>query len=143
MSDNKSDSITDGNTGIGITVNDIVKYLGQQVNSNGISEQIMEKKIFGKIKMIHNNNNFLTTLSKIHIFKTYMSTKVNNLLPLISLNWHLSDSWKCIRRIIFRNILKAQTSPLETTVTLGLEYNLIIRRLLKLIEKYHIFTNND
>ena len=86
MSDNKSDSITDGNTGIGITVNDIVKYLGQQINSNGISEQIMEKKIFGKIKMIHNNNNFLTTLSKIHIFKTYMITKVNNLLPLISLN---------------------------------------------------------
>ena len=118
--------------------------MGQQINNNGISEQIIEDKIFGKIKMILNNNNYLTRLSRIYIFKTYMITKVNHLLPLISLNGHLSDSWKCIRRIIFRNILKTQTSPLETTVTLGLGYyNLIIRPLLKLIEKYHNFTNND
>ena len=144
LSDVKSDSITDDTTGTEIKVNETVKYLGQQINNNGISEQIIEDKIFGKIKMILNNNNFLTRLSRIHIFKTYMITKVNHLLPLISLNGHLSDSWKCIRRIIFRNILKTQTSPLETAVTLGLGYyNLIIRPLLKLIEKYHTFTNND
>ena len=72
-----------------------------------------------------------------------MFSKISHLLPLISLNGHLSDCWKCIRRIIFRNILKAQTSPLETAVTLGIGYyNLIIRPLIKLIEKYKAFNNN-
>ena len=65
-----------------------------------------------------------------------MITKVNHLLPIITLNGYLSESWKWIRRIIFRDILKAQTSPLETAVTLGLGYyNIIIRPMIKAIER--------
>ena len=120
-----------------------VKYLGQQINHKGISEQLIEDKIFGKIKKILFNNNYLTRFSRIRIFKCYMISKISHLLPLISLNGHLPDCWKCIRRIIFRNILRAQTSPLETAVSLGIGYyNLIIRPLIKLIEKYQAFNNN-
>lgn len=122
---------------------EIVKYLGQQINHNGISEQLIEDKIFDKIKQILFNNNYLTRFSRIRIFKCYMFSKINHLLLLISLKGHLSDCWKCIRRIIFRSILKAQTSPLETALRLGIGYyNLIIRPLIKLIEKYQTFNNN-
>ena len=71
-----------------------------------------------------------------------MISKVNHLLPLISLNGHLQESWKCIRKIIFRDILRTQTSPLESMVTLGLGYyNIIIKPILKIIEKSKTFNN--
>ena len=143
LTDNKLDTIIDEDSGIEISMKETVKYLGQQINHKGISEQLIEDKIFGKIKKILFNNNYLTRFSRIRIFKCYMFSKISHLLPLISLKGHLSDCWKCIRRIIFRNILKAQTSPLETAVTLGIGYyNLIIRPLIKLIEKYKAFNNN-
>ena len=92
-------------------------YLGQKINTEGITEEIIEDKLFGKLKSKLYKIKFLTRLTRIRIFKTYMITRVNHLLPIIALNGHLKESWKCIRRIIFRDILKTQTSPLETAVT--------------------------
>ena len=73
-----------------------------------------------------------------------MISKINHLLPLISLNGHLEQSWKCIRKIIYRDILKAQTTPLESAITLGIGYyNLIIRPTMKMIEREHNFLKNE
>ena len=69
-----------------------------------------------------------------------MISKINHLLPLISLNGYLEQSWKCIRKIIFRDILKAQTTPLESAITLGLGYyNIIIRPMMKIIDREYEF----
>ena len=69
-----------------------------------------------------------------------MISKINHLLPVIALNGHLSLSWKCIRRIFFRNILKTQTSPLEGVVSLGLGYfNIIIKPMLRMMEREYLF----
>ena len=90
-------------------------------------------------------NRFLTRLTRIRLFKTYIIMKVNHFLPIITLNGHLSESWKCIRRTIFRDILKTQTSPLETAVTLGLGYyNIVIRPMIKAIEReFNFFKENS
>ena len=69
-----------------------------------------------------------------------MISKINHLLPIITLNEHLSLSWKCIRRTIFINILKTQTSPLEGVLNLGLGYfNIIIKPMLRMMEREYLF----
>ena len=143
LSDNPSDKIIDDQAGVDILPKSEVKYLGQNINSEGLAEQIIEERIFGSIKNKLNKFDFLTRLTRIRIFKAYMISKVNHLLPLISLNGHLGVSWKCIRRIIFRNILKTQTSPLEGVVSLGLGFfNIIIKPILRNIERGYIFFFN-
>ena len=144
LSDNPSDKIIDDQAGIDILPKSEVKYLGQNMNSEGLAEQIIEDRLFGNIKNKLNKYDFLTRLTRIRIFKAYMVSKVNHLLPLISLNGHLGVSWKCIRRIIFRKILKTQTSPLEGVVSLGLGFfNIIIKPILRNIERGYIFFFNN
>ena len=52
------------------------------------------------------------------IFKIYLIFQINHLLPLIALSNNLDSSWKYIRKIIFRNILKRQALPLEKALEL-------------------------
>ena len=130
--DDIEDIIIDKRANKSIKTSPHTKYLGQKINAEGLTEQIIADKLFGKLKSKLYKIRFLTRLTRIRLFKTYMISKVNHLLPIITLNGHLSESWKCIRRIIFRDILKTQTSPLETAVTLGLGYyNIIIRPMIK------------
>jgi hypothetical protein len=73
-----------------------------------------------------------------------MISKIQHLFPIISLNGYLEPSWKCIRKIIFRDILKKQTSPLEAAAPLGLGfYNIIIRPILKVIDREFKFIKNS
>ena len=141
LSDNKTNYIIDESTGISINSNNIVKYLGQKIDNMGVSADMIENKLFGNLKNKLNKLKFLTRYTRIRIFKTYMITKINYLFPLICLNGHIEESWKCIRRIIFRDVLLMQTTPLETLITLGIGYyNLMIKPLLKLIDKYAKFS---
>ena len=136
LSNTASDIIVDGETGTIISAKENVKYLGQKINYQGETEDIIENKLFGPLKSKY----FLSRLTRIRIFKTYMISKINHLLPLISLNGYLEQSWKCIRKIIFRDILKAQTTPLESAITLGLGYyNIIIRPMMKIIDREYEF----
>ena len=110
----------------------------------GVIENIIETKTFGKlINKISIFNGFAKS-SKIRIFKIFLMSKVNHLLPLIALSGNLEASWKCIRKIIFRNILDKHTLPLETAVALGLGYyNIIIRPLIKFCRRYKDQRNNN
>ena len=45
-----SDKITDEDAGIDITAKNEVKYLGQKINPEGITEQIIDDKLFGSVK---------------------------------------------------------------------------------------------
>ena len=107
LTDELSDKIIDEDAGINITAKNEVKYLGQKINPGGIAEQIIDDKLFGCVKNKLSKLSFLSRLTRIRIFKVYMISKINHLLPIITLNGYLSLSRKCIRRIIFRNILKS------------------------------------
>ena len=99
--------------------------------------------MFGKLISKLRIYNGFTKSTKIRIFKTYLVSKINHLLPLIALSNNLDISWRCIRKIIFRDILNRQTLPLETAISLGLGYyNIIIRPLIKLVERYKKLRNN-
>ena len=122
LSSELNDKIVDEISGTIISAKEKVKYLGQFINNSGISEEIIANKLFGSLKNKLSKLQFLTRYTRIRLFKTYMISKVNHLLPLISLNGHLEQSWKCIRKIIYRDILKTQTTPLESLITLGIGY---------------------
>ena len=122
LSSELNDKIVDEISGTIISAKEKVKYLGQFINNSGISEEIIENKLFGSLKNKLSKLQFLTRYTRIRLFKTYMLSKVNHLLLLISLNGHLEQIWKCIRKIIYRDILKTQTTPLESLITLGIGY---------------------
>ena len=118
--------------------------MGQIINSEGLTENIIENKIFGKLVNVLQRYKGFAKTTKIRIFKIYLISKVNHLLPLISLTGNIEISWKCIRKIIFRNILNSSTLPLETAMSMGLGYyNIIIRPLVKLVERYNNFRGNN
>ena len=144
ISDDPNDIIKDNTNGQLIMPKKNAKYLGQIINSEGLTENIIENKIFGKlINVLQRYKGFAKT-TKIRIFKTYLISKVNHLLPLISLTGNIEISWKCIRKIIFRNILNSSTLPLETAMSMGIGYyNIIIRPLVRLVERYNSFRGNS
>ena len=78
LTNNKSDTIIDEDSGIEISMKETVEYFGQQITHKGISEQLIEDKIFGKIKNILFNNIYLTRFSRIRIFKCYMISKISH-----------------------------------------------------------------
>ena len=78
LSKDTKDKITDNDEGIDIESKLLVKYLGQKINLEGISEEIIDNKIFGKVKNKLNRLNYLTSLNRIRIFKAYMISKVNH-----------------------------------------------------------------
>ena len=84
------------------------KYLGQIINSNGVIENIIEQKMFGKLIKQLNAYDGFSKSSKIRIFKTYLISKINQ----ISLTGNIDICWKSIRNIIFNKILNRCTLPL-------------------------------
>ena len=144
ISDDPNDIIKDDQNGQIIIPKNKGKYLGQIINNKGLTENIIKAKIFGKLINHLNLYNGFTRATKIRIFKTYLISKVNHLLPLIALTGNLDISWKTIRKIIFRYILNGQTTPLETAIASGIGYyNIIIRPLIKLIGRYKNIRTNE
>ena len=136
LTEDPEDIIEDKETGILIYSKKEAKYIGQIINSKGISEEDIERKLFQKLLIKIDINKSLSTIARIKLFKIYLISKVNHLIPLTALTGNLSVLWKSIRKIIFKNILHKQTTPLETMPMLGLGYyNIIVRPLIKLIER--------
>jgi len=92
LTDELSYKIVDEDAGIDITAKNEVKYLGQKINPEGIEEQIIDDKLFVCVKNKLSKLSFLSPLTRIRIFKVYMISKINNLLPIITLNGLLSLS---------------------------------------------------
>jgi len=91
-----------------------------------LTDNIIEKKVFGELINTLETYKGFAKCSKIRIFKTYLISKINHLLPIIVLTGNLETSWKCIRKIIFNNILNRNALPLETAMTMGIGYYNII-----------------
>ena len=82
--------------------------------------------------------------SKIKLFNVYIKSKFAHLIPMIALTGNLELTWKNIRSTIFRDLLERKTIPRETCTLLGLSfYSIIIKPILKLLNKEHIKADND
>ena len=114
------------------------KYLGQSLNNMGEPINIITKNKLGTIKnIIGINGESLPSRINIKIFKIWMKSKINHLIPLIALTDGLYDSWKNIRSVIFSSIIKRLTLPLESASLIGISfYDIFFKPLLKIREKY-------
>ena len=103
------------------------RYLGQIINNIG---EARENTIIKKLGTIGTTLNIaaknLSKKDRIKVFKKYMKSKINHLLPLISLNGNLEKIWKEIRRTIFYNILFQDTLPKESGTLMGISYYIIV-----------------
>ena len=114
------------------------KYFGQSLNNLGEPTNIITKNKLGTIRNIIGINGE-TSPSRINvkIFKIWMKSKVNHLIPLIALTDGLYESWKNIRAVIFTAIFKSLTLQLESEALIGLSFDdNFFKRLLKIKEKY-------
>ena len=68
------------------------RYLGQLIHNRGLSGNTIETKIFGKIMSILWLYNRFDKTIKIRIFKTYLISKINHMIPLIALSNNLNAS---------------------------------------------------
>ena len=129
---------------INIKTNEIVptvqqaKYLGQIINENGTPTSIITKEQLGTIgRAIGINSKDIPIRTHIKIFKIWMKSRINHLLPIIALTKGIHESWKNIRKVIFTPILNRLTLPLEAASLLGISfYETFVKPLLKIRDKY-------
>ena len=114
------------------------KYLGQILNEKGEPTSIITKEQLGSIgKVIGINSKSIPIRTHIKIFKIWMKSKINHLLPIIALTKGIFESWKNIRKVIFTPILNRLTLPLEAASLMGLSFfETFVKPLLKIKDKY-------
>ena len=145
LSENPQDNIKDQTTGIILNSQQTAKYLGQTIDANGKTINIINTYQFGSIsKIISNTSNQITQRAKIKLFSTYIKAKFAHLIPMIALIGNLENTWKNIRSTIFNDILDRKTLPRETGTLLGISfYSIIIKPILKILDKDHIKNDKD
>ena len=138
------EAITDYLNNLNINPTSHAKYLGQEIDSRGIPTKPITQATFGKIINILQTNRQLGRSAKIKIFKTYLRSKINHLIPLIVLTENCDNTWKVIRNIIFTYIFDRTTLPREsaTIYKIGF-YDIMIRPTLKLIERNFRYNESE
>ena len=144
ISDNVEDKISDKNNKLVILPTEETKYLGQIINSQGIATTNIKNINFGPLINAINRQGQLTRIAKIRIFQIFMKSRINHLIPLISITGGINELWKNIRKIIFRYLLEYSTLPRESASSFGLGfYEIIIRPVLKFIKRNTEYTKNS
>ena len=106
------------------------------MDSNGTSKIVITRRFFGKIIIILSRNPELSRKAKIRLFKTYVESKVNHLIPLMAVTEGIKQTWSTMRNIIFRKVLNKSTLPRESATLFKLSYfNLIVKPVLKTLER--------
>ena len=86
LSDDDNDQITDQITGKTLHAQQTAKYLGQTIDANGKTMNIINTYDFGSIsKIIKNTINHTTQRAKIKLFSTYIKSKFTHLIPMMKL----------------------------------------------------------
>ena len=137
LSDKEDESITDRITNTKLTSTLTIKYLGQYIDSEGNTTNIINRFDYGTVNTIVKNNiNHISRRAKVKLFNTYIKSKFSHLLPLITMSGQLESTWNNIRKTIFRDVIDFSTFPKETSVILGLSFYSIIKKpLLKIYQK--------
>ena len=120
LSNNLEDTIIDHETNISIKTVSHAKYLGQIINNESQTEEVILRHNYQSIyQLIKISQTYITTRSRIKLFKVFIKSKYNHLLPLIAINGKIEITWKEIRKTIFNDILKKSTQPKEAAELLG------------------------
>ena len=145
LSDDDNDQITDQITGKTLHAQQTANYLGQTIDANGKTMNIINTYDFGSIsKIIKNTINHTTQRAKIKLFSIYIKSKFTHLIPMMKLTGNLEKTWKNIRTTIFNDILDRKTLPRESGTLLGISfYSIIIKPILKTLDKDHIKKDTD
>ena len=137
ITDNQEDHIIDEENNQPLNTVKCAKYLGQSIDNNGNTEDIILRRNYQSIsQLIHVSQTFITLRSRIKLFQIYIRTKYNHLLPIIALKGDINKTWNEIRKSIFNDLLKRSTQPKESATLLGCScYSIIIKPILKLIQQ--------
>ena len=137
LTENENETLTDLLTNTVLESKQIVKYLGQYINADGNTTNVVNKFDYGTVNSIVKNNvNHISRRAKVKLFNTYIKSKFSHLLPMIAISGQLETTWSNIRKTIFRDVINFSTFPKESAAIIGLSYyNIIIKPLLKLYEK--------
>ena len=123
ITNNIGEKITNIKTDETVPCTQQAKYLGQILNENGEPTSIITKEQLGSIgKTIGISNKSIPIRTHIKIFKTWMKSKINHLLPIIALTKGIFESWKNIRKVIFTPIMNRLTLPLKAASLMGLSF---------------------
>ena len=145
ISENENDIIEDDEENIKIYPKNETKYLGQTINYKGETTEIIKLSELKKIcSIINNTTSMLSRRARIKIYKIYIKSKYQHLVPLIAATDNLQESWKNIRKNIFTDTLLGNTLPREAAVLMGISYyNIIVKPFLKLLKNITLRTNNN
>ena len=138
ITEDLNDNIFDETTNQTIQTKNKSKYLGQTLNNLGQTEDIILRRNYKSITaLMHTSQTYNITLkSRIKLFKIYIRSKYNHLLPMIAISGNIEKTWTEIRKTIFNELLKRSTQPRESATLLGCSYySIIIKLLLKIMEQ--------
>ena len=134
LSPNENETLTDPITATLFYSQPIAKYLGQYIDNEGKPTNVISEFNFSQISnIIKTSTPFITRRAKLKLFSTYIKSKFQHLLPLISLQGNLDKTWSNIRKSIFKEVIDFSTMPRESGSLIGISfYSIIIKPLLKL-----------
>ena len=137
ITEDLNDNIFDETTNQTIQTKNKSKYLGQTLNNLGQTEDIILRRNYKSITaLMHTSQTYITLKSRIKLFKIYIRSKYNHLLPMIAISGNIEKTWTEIRKTIFNELLKRSTQPRESATLLGCSYySIIIKPLLKIMEQ--------
>ena len=73
-----------------------------------------------------------------------MRSRINHLIPIVTLSGNLHDSWKNIRSVIFNFVLERSTFPKESASLFKMGfYDIMVRPLIKVIDRYFNFVKDN
>lgn len=121
------------------------KYLGQHIDNEGKPTNIINEFNFSEISnIIKTSTPYITRRAKLKLFSTYIKSKFQHLLPLISLQGNLDKTWSNIRKSLFKEIIDFSTMPRESGSLIGISfYSIIIKPLLKLYKKEYELNDEE
>ena len=145
ITEDLNDNIFDETTNKTIQTKNKSKYLGLTLNNLGQTEDIILRRNYKTITVLmHTSQTCITLKLRIKLFKIYIRSKYNHLLPKIAISGDIEKTWTEIRKTIFNELLKRSTQPRESATLLGCSfYSIIIKPLLKIMEQQKkIMTRN-
>lgn len=145
ISNSETEPLIDGITQEYIYPTPTAKYLGQTIDNEGNTTNIINTYDYGTIaNIVGTAAPNLSRRSKVNLFKTYIKSKFSHLIPMISITGNLEATWKNIRKAIFTKVIDFSTMPREAASLIGLSYySIIIKPLLKMHQKYKLANDKD
>ena len=124
LSNIDNDQIVDEITNTTLYASKTTKYLGQTIDNNGKTTNIINTYDYGSISsLIKNAVSHVSLKAKIKLFTTYIKSKFIYLIPIITLTGNSEQTWKNIIKSIFNDLLERKTLLRETGSILDISSN--------------------